>query len=183
MCHPQVRSIHRLCLEDPDFNLVNWYKMQPVESNAQTYQSGAPPFGDQGPVINMQRPSSSVELGGMQVDRNKYPALQQNASQVKGNQRLLPKPIVIKVEINGHPTRALLDSGSLGDFVSTTLADQLGLKRRTLEMPVALQLAVQGSRSKVNSVMSARIKYQSINEECTFDIINLNNYDLILGTP
>ena len=45
----------------------------------------------------------SVELSGIQVDKNKYHALQQNAAQVKGNQRVLLKPIVVKVTVNGHP--------------------------------------------------------------------------------
>ena len=31
--------------------------------------------------------------------------------------------------------------------------------------------------------MSAQLKYQGIDEQCTFDIINLNSYNLILGTP
>ena len=125
----------------------------------------------------------AVEVGGIQVHRHKYPALQRNAAQVKGVQRVLPKPVVIKVTINGHPARALLDSGSLGDFMSSTLADQLGVERVRLDIPVALQLAVQGSRSKVNAVATVQLKYQDIDERRTFDIINLNNYDLILGTP
>ena len=128
-------------------------------------------------------PTPAMELGGIQVDRNKYPALQRNAAQVKGNQRVLPKPIVVKVMVNSHPARALLDSGSLGDFMSTTLADQLGVTKTRLDVPLALQLAIQGSRSKVNSVATAQLQYQGINEKCTFDIINLNGYDLILGTP
>ena len=117
----------------------------------------------------------TVELGGVQVDRNKYLALQQNAVQVKGNHRILPKPIVVKVDINGRPARALLDSGSLGDFLSSTLADQLAIKRETLNTPLSLQLAVQGSRSKVNTRASARLDYQDISETRTFDIININN--------
>ena len=95
----------------------------------------------------------------------------------------LPKPIIIKVTVNDHPARALLDSGSLGDFMSSTLADQLGIKKEPLIVPLALQLDVQGSRSKVNSITTAQLKYQDINERRTFDIINLNSYDLILGTP
>ena len=125
----------------------------------------------------------SMELGGIQVDKSKYPALQRNAAQVKGNQRVLPKPIVVRVTVNGHPARALLDSGSLGDFMSSTLADQLGVAKESLSTPLALQLAVQGSRSKVNYATTAQFQYQDINEKRTFDIINLNNYDLILGTP
>jgi len=77
--------------------------------------------------------------------------LQRNAAQVKGHHRILPKPIMVKVTINDQPARALLDSGSLGDFMSSTLADQLAMKRSILDAPLSLQLAVQGSRSKVNS--------------------------------
>ena len=135
-------------------------------------------------VNNSIKPDGEVlELGGIQVDRNKYPALQRNAAQVKGNQRLLLKPIVVKVAVNGHPARALLDSGSLGDFMSSTLADHLGVEKTTLDLPLALQLAVQGSRSKVNTVVTVQFQYQDIDEKCTFDIINLNNYNLILGMP
>ncbi|KAG2061438.1 hypothetical protein BDR06DRAFT_978924 [Suillus hirtellus] len=68
-----------------------------------------------------------------------------------------PKPIVVTVHINGHPARALIDSGSLLDFMSVTLADQLKIPRIELVKPIIVQLAVQGSRSK--------------------------NYDLVLGTP
>jgi hypothetical protein len=127
----------------------------------------------------------TVELlvAGIQVDKNRYPALQRNAAQVKGNQRILPKPLVVKVTVNNHPARALLDSGSLGDFMSSTLADQLKIKRETLDVPLSLQLAIQGSRSKVNTVVTAQLQYQGINEQRTFDVINLNSYDLILGTP
>lgn len=106
-----------------------------------------------------------MELSGIQVDKNKYPALQQNTAQIKGNQRILPKPIIVKVLVNGHPARALLDSRSLGDFMSSTLADQLALKKEILNTLLALQLAVQGSRSKVNSVATAQLQYQNIKEE------------------
>ena len=125
----------------------------------------------------------SLELGGIQVDRHQYPTLQRNAAQVKGNQRVLPKPLVVKVTVNGHPARALLDSGSLGDFMSSTLADQLGIQKEPLSTPLALQLAVQGSRSKVNYVAIAQLQYQDIDEKRTFDVINLSSYDLILGMP
>jgi hypothetical protein len=90
---------------------------------------------------------------------------------------------VVKATINGHPARALLDSGSLGDFMSSTLADQLNVQRSTLDLPLALQLAVQGSCSKVDTRATVELRYQDISETRTFDVINLNNYDLILGTP
>ena len=122
-------------------------------------------------------------LFGIQVDRNKFPSLQCNAASQKTLGRRVPKPIVVTVQLNGQPCRALLDSGSLGDFVSSTLADQLKLKKKTLESPLTVQLAVSGSRTKVNASTEARLKYQGIDELRTFDIININSYDMILGTP
>ena len=124
-----------------------------------------------------------MELGGVQVDQNKYPSLQRNSARIKGNHRVLPKLIVVVVKINGSPARVLLNSGSLGDFLSLTLADQLSLKKESLDSPLSLQLVVQGSRSKVNTRANVRLEYQGINESRTFDIINVNNYDVILGTP
>ena len=124
-----------------------------------------------------------MELGGVQVDQNKYPALQRNSAQIKGNHRILPKPIVVVVKINGSPARALLDSSSLGYFLSSTLVGQLSIKREQLDLPLSLQLAVQGSRSKVNTRASTRLEYQGVKETRIFNIININNYDLILGTP
>jgi len=66
--------------------------------------------------------------------------------------------------------------------MSLTLADQLAVKHSTLYALLSLQLAVQGSRSKVNSARMVQFKYQGIDETHSFDIINLNSYDLILGT-
>jgi hypothetical protein len=52
-----------------------------------------------------------------------------------------------------------------------------------LAKPLTIQLAVQGSRSKVNFGTKVRFEYQRVSEERFFDIINLQNYDLVLGTP
>jgi hypothetical protein len=76
-----------------------------------------------------------------------------------------------------------MDSGSLGDFISSTLANQLKVRKESLSVSLGLQLAVQGSRSKINTTAEARIQYQGINDIQHFDVINLNNYDIILGTP
>ena len=125
-----------------------------------------------------------IPLNGVQVDRNKYESIQRNASRIKGAaERLLPKPVVIKFTVDGRPARALVDSGSLGDFMSATLVDQLKLKRTNFEKPLGLQLAVQGSRSKINSFVNVNYSYQDIDDSRRFDVANLNDYDVILGTP
>lgn len=119
----------------------------------------------------------------MQIPRGTYASMQRNAAAVKSAGRAVPKPVVITVKINGHPVRALLDSGSLGDFVSTTLADQLKLRKENLDVPLGMQLAVQGSRSRINSRTKVRFQYLEVDEERHFDIINLSHYDVIPGTP
>lgn len=124
-----------------------------------------------------------MSVGGVQIPRSMYPAVQRNSSSVKDFSRVVPKPLVVVVTLNGQPARALVDSGSLGDFVSSTVVDQLGIKRVELESPVPLQLAVQGSKSKIICGANISFKYQDISETRYFDIINLSNYDVILGTP
>ena len=123
------------------------------------------------------------EVNGVQVNRNAYPSLQRNAVSSKSTSLRVPKPIIVMVNVNGHPCRVLIDSGSLGDFISSTLADQLGLKKQSLPKPMTVQLAVQGSRSQVKTRMEARLQYQGIDEIRRFDVININSYDIILGTP
>jgi len=124
-----------------------------------------------------------VDLCGVQVDRNKFPPLQRNTDVPKDRTHVLPKPVVVTVRIDGQPMQALFDSGSLGGFMSSNLADQLKVKREELENPMVLQLAVQGSRLKVNTQAKVKLEYQSISEDRHFDIIDINSYDLILGTP
>ena len=135
----------------------------------------------------VHKPAESIvtmSVNGMQVDKNKYVHVQRNAARVKGtSERLLPKPIVIQIKINNLPVRALIDSGSLGDFISASVVDQMKLKRTLLEKPLGLQLAVQGSRSKINASVTISYSYQNISDIRQFDVANLNDYDVILGTP
>ena len=91
--------------------------------------------------------------------------------------------MIVIVNIEGQPARALIDSRSLCDFMSSTLVDQLKLNRNELTMPLNVQLAVQGSHSKKNYNVVCDFKYQAIKERHSFDIMNISGYDLILGTP
>lgn len=118
-----------------------------------------------------------------QVPEGNFAALQCNSARTKDFARKIPRPIVITVRICGHPVRALLDSGSLGDFMSSAVADQLKVPRIELEKPLPVQLAVQGSRTKVNFGTRVPFEYARINCERYFDIVNIEGYDLILGTP
>lgn len=53
--------------------------------------------------------------------------LERNTAILKDFKRLAPTAITIACSVNGHEVRALIDSGSLSDFVSTTVVDQLKL--------------------------------------------------------
>ncbi|KAF9537580.1 hypothetical protein CPC08DRAFT_613987, partial [Agrocybe pediades] len=97
--------------------------------------------------------------------------------------RTVPSAPLVVINIAERPARALIDTGSLCDFISSSLADQLELKRTELVTPLVVQLAVQGSRSRVNYRVTTTFAYQGINENRDFDVINLSNYDVILGTP
>ena len=48
--------------------------------------------------------------------------------------------------------------------MSATLVDQLKLKCTNFEKPLGLQLAVQGSRSKINSFVNMNYAYQDIRD-------------------
>ena len=117
------------------------------------------------------------------IETEGVPAVERTTLRVKDKARKLPEPIVIQIRINGQSIRALLDTGSMADFISTTVADQLHLPRETYQKPLSVQLAVQGSRSKINCGTTVTMQYQSINCDRRFDIVNLDNYDAILGTP
>ncbi|KAI6146029.1 hypothetical protein BKA82DRAFT_4357359 [Pisolithus tinctorius] len=70
--------------------------------------------------------------------------LQRNAAIAKDFTCKVPKPLVVVVHVNGQPTRALIDTGSLADFMSVMLAEQLNVKKIPLEKPLTIQLAIQG---------------------------------------
>ena len=110
-------------------------------------------------------------------------SLEKTSMRVKDQSRKVPEPIVILATINGHEVRALIDTGSMADFISTTVVEQLKLKKEIYAKPLSVQLAVHGSRSKINCGTRVKFEYQSISCERRFDIANLDNYDVILGTP
>lgn len=124
---------------------------------------------------NMTKPA--VERKGKAKSKT-YPEyldnVQRTAMQPKDASRRIPTPIIIDAKVNS--------SGSLGDFMSTTLCDQLKLVCDRLSTPMTRKMAVSGSQSKVNVQAKARLTYQEIDTEKIFDVINLSGYDLILGT-
>ncbi|PCH39300.1 hypothetical protein WOLCODRAFT_21409 [Wolfiporia cocos MD-104 SS10] len=174
-------------LENPKFDLSNAY------ANAVCQQFSEAPFllhELEGELVGLlSLPETSVPppvlmLYAMGTPAcQAVPAIQHNAALPRDFRHLIPELAVVVVHINGQPARALLYSGSLSDFMSAKLTHQLKLRTFELEKALLVHLAMQGSRAKVNLGCQPRISYQPIDETQYFDIINLLNYDLILGTP
>ena len=114
---------------------------------------------------------------------NYMTALEQNAAKPKDFTRIVPKAIIVQCHIEGQSMRALIYSGSFSDFISTVMVDQLKLTAAHLVKPIACQMAASGSRTMITSSVEAKFTYQDINEQRRFDVINLENHDVILGTP
>ena len=121
----------------------------------------------------------NVELCNTELPKSGYTALQCNAAITCDFTRTIPRPVVVTVHIEGHPARALIDTGSLADFMSVTLAEQLRVKRLPLAKSLTIQLVVRGSRSKVDFGIKVRFQYQGADYDRYFDVISLKNYDLI----
>lgn len=124
-----------------------------------------------------------LEILNVSKLKDQVQALQRNTMVTKDLTGLIPKPIIVVVHIEGQPARALIDTGSLADFMSLNFAEQLRIPKIQLKKPITIQLAVQGSRSKVNFGVNAWIQYQGTDYKRYFDVINLQHYDVILGTP
>ena len=52
-----------------------------------------------------------------------------------------------------------------------------------LDKPIGIQLAVTGSKSVINYGANTTIKYEGRESKEYFDIINIDYYDAILGSP
>ena len=123
-----------------------------------------------------------VEMHSMATNFNDFDTIERTMAYAKDFKRCIPCPIIITVKINRELTRAMIDSGLLADFMSTKFVDQIGVRKIALAKLLPIQLAVQGSRSKVNYCTNVRIQYGEINSIQHFNIMNLDNYNIILGT-
>ena len=94
------------------------------------------------------------------IDLEGVPAVKRTMLQIKDKTRKLPEPIVALVKVNGQSIRVLLDTGSMADFLSTMIVDQLKLQKETYQKLLPVQLAVHGSRSKINCGMTVQFQYQ-----------------------
>ena len=95
----------------------------------------------------------------------------------------LQRCIEVTVPINGIIARVLLDGGSNTNMISPEFATVAKVTAIELQEQMTLQLAVTGSRSKINYGTWVPMEFGPIQASTYFDIANIDGYDVILGTP
>ena len=77
----------------------------------------------------------------------------------------------------------LLDSGSKGVLLSLEFTQAMGTKMFALEQPIALRLACISGQSMINygTHVTIKIGCKVVKEYC--NIVNVEHYNAILGTP
>ena len=68
-------------------------------------------------------------------------------------------------------------------MISPDYVQAMGIPTFKLESPVGLQLACMGSKSTISYGARSSIVFGNKHIEEYFDVVNINYYDVILGTP
>ena len=93
------------------------------------------------------------------------------------------QPISIFWEIGRTKPHCLIDSGCEGIILSPNFIKAAKIELFPLDNPIGIQLAVTGSKSVINYGENMTIKYEGRELKEYFNIINIDYYDAILGTP
>ena len=88
-----------------------------------------------------------------------------------------------EVEINGVKALTLFDTGSTTDSITPEFAFATKAKTFKLDEQVILQLGCVGSRSKISYGTRVPIGFGNISNEVYYDLVNIDRYDCIIGTP
>ncbi|KAG8789395.1 hypothetical protein FRC12_013589 [Ceratobasidium sp. 428] len=126
---------------------------------------------------------ASIELYATNLKKNKERReLEKHAATLKDLERKVANAIIVEMLVNGEGRRVLLDSGSLGDFISSTVVHRLGIRTDVLAKPIGQAMAVAGSRGVIKHSAIVNIKYRNIDDTYRPDVASLDRYELILGT-
>ncbi|PBK65446.1 hypothetical protein ARMSODRAFT_891861 [Armillaria solidipes] len=87
------------------------------------------------------------------------------------------------IDVNGMSALALWDSGSTSTVMSPHFANVSKTLVFNLNEPVTLQLGMVGSRSKINFGTMANITIARLNPTEYIDVVNIDRYDMLIGTP
>ncbi|KII83085.1 hypothetical protein PLICRDRAFT_119860, partial [Plicaturopsis crispa FD-325 SS-3] len=87
------------------------------------------------------------------------------------------------VNINGCKAYALFDSGSTADTISPDFTRVARMETFVLNNPATLQMGCKGSRTKINYGTTAEISIAGTTTRHYLDIVNVDRYDVVFGTP
>jgi len=86
------------------------------------------------------------------------------------------------VKINSQEAIVLLDSGCTTEAISPEIVQIVGLKVHQLTEQIPIQLGTKGSKSWINHGTKACIKIGIVENYHYFNIINIDRYNVIIGT-
>ncbi|KAI1782380.1 hypothetical protein LXA43DRAFT_905944 [Ganoderma leucocontextum] len=88
------------------------------------------------------------------------------------------------IEVAGNMAYTMFDSGSTTNGTTPEYSHIMRTPKIVLDEQVVLQLGCSGSRSKINFGTRAPVTLGPIQDAPTyFDIVNLDRYDCVMGTP
>lgn len=93
------------------------------------------------------------------------------------------RPLCAEIKINGAIAYALFDSGCTTDSISPTFAYIAMADQVKLDEQMGLQLGARGSKTRINYGARGRLSVGTVNEDYYFDVVDIDKYDVILGTP
>ncbi|KAJ7735405.1 hypothetical protein DFH07DRAFT_780023 [Mycena maculata] len=91
--------------------------------------------------------------------------------------------LTAELEIGGMKAFMLFDSGSNTDSLTSEFARATNCWIFKLNEQITLQLGCVGSRSRINYGARAPVNFGSIKGHAYYDLVNLDRYDGIIGTP
>ena len=105
-------------------------------------------------------------------------------NQPKGLLDARSKHMLIDVEVDGHPARALIDQQTTGaSLISTTFASTYNLPTVILDEEITVNQALQGSRGKSTHYVKTTLKIGGHMIPVYLLEVALADWDLILGEP
>ena len=138
-------------------------------------------------ISNEAVTEQQMQVASAMVDKLEEPVYNYRA-RIKERSRPLRKcndnqPISVFWEIGGVKAHCLINSGCEGIMISPGFIRVVKIEPFLLDKPIGIQLAVTGIKSVINYGTNATIKYNGKKLKEYFDIINIDYYDTILGTP
>ncbi|KAK6984030.1 hypothetical protein R3P38DRAFT_3232840 [Favolaschia claudopus] len=91
--------------------------------------------------------------------------------------------LTAELMIGSSKAYVLFDSGSNTDSLTPEYARAAGCRAFKLSEQVTLQLGCVGSRARINFGTRAEVDFGGIRGHAYFDIVNLDRYDAVIGTP